>query len=104
MSNNHNHPPRGSRITVDPIRDSKDIETIKRLLRDRPRDLLLFVMGIKNGLRGGDLLKRKAGQVRHLKTGQGFSIRAFHLHVSTLPRSSKAYLFDFFDNGSHIAF
>ena len=46
MSNNHNHPPRGSRITVDPIRDSKDIETIKRLLWDRPTDLLLFVMGI----------------------------------------------------------
>jgi integrase len=75
MSNNHNHPPKGSRITVEPIRSPKDIETIKRLLRDRPRDLLLFTMEINNGLRAGDLLKIKVGQVRHLKTGQGLSIR-----------------------------
>ena len=75
MSRNANHPVKGSRITVEPIRDPKDIETIKRMLRDRPRDQLLFVMGINNGLRTGDLLKLKVAQVRHLKTGQGLSIR-----------------------------
>jgi hypothetical protein len=41
---NLNHPVKGSRITVEPIRDPKDIETIKRLLATSPRDLLLFTM------------------------------------------------------------
>ncbi|MBU2547397.1 MAG: tyrosine-type recombinase/integrase [Proteobacteria bacterium] len=75
MPRNPNHPSRGSRITVEPIRDPKDIETIRRLLKNRPRDLLLFVMGINNGLRAGDLLKLKVGQVRHLKPGQSIAIR-----------------------------
>ena len=75
MSRNPNHPSKGSMITVEPIRDPKDIETIKRLLKNRPRDLLLFVMGINNGLRAGDSLKLKVSQVRHLKPGQSISIR-----------------------------
>ena len=75
MPRNLNHPSRGSMITVEPIRAPKDIETIKRLLKNRPRDLLLFVMGVNNGLRAGDLLKLKVGQVRHLKPGQAISIR-----------------------------
>ena len=75
MSRNHNHPSKGARITVEPIRDPKDIETIKRLLKDRPRDLLLFTMGINNGLRVGDLLKLKVGQVRHMKPGQSTSVK-----------------------------
>jgi len=48
-SNNPNHPRKGSSIAVDPIRDPKAIETIKRLLQDRPRDLLLFVMASTMG-------------------------------------------------------
>ena len=75
MSKNHNRPKKGSRITVEPIRNPKDIETIKRLLKDRPRDLLLFTMGINNGLRGGDLLKLRVGQVRNLKPGQSIAVR-----------------------------
>ena len=75
MSRNHNRPAKGSRITVDPIRDQKDIETIKRLLKDKPRGLLLFTMGINNGLRVGDLQKLKVGQVRHMKPGQSISVR-----------------------------
>ncbi|MBU2552715.1 MAG: tyrosine-type recombinase/integrase [Proteobacteria bacterium] len=75
MPKNPNHPSKGSRITVEPIRDPKDIETIKRLLKNRPRDLLLFVMGINNGLRAGDLLKLKVSQVRQLKPGQSIAIR-----------------------------
>ena len=40
MSRNNNRPYKGSRITVEPIRTPTEIETIKRLLKDRPRDLL----------------------------------------------------------------
>ena len=71
---NPNHPKRGSHISVDPIRDLKDIESIKRMLSSKPRDLLLFTAGINNGLRTGDLLKLKVGDVRHLKEGETLNI------------------------------
>ena len=48
---NPNHPKKGSRITVDPIRSEKNIKKVKRLLKDNAMDLLLFTMGINNGLR-----------------------------------------------------
>ena len=57
---NPNHPKKGSTMTVDPIRDLKAIGKIKRKLKKgNPRDYLLFVMGINNGLRISDLLKLK---------------------------------------------
>ena len=64
---NDNHPPKGSKIKVDPIKDLKDAQTIKKLLADKPRDLALFTVGINTNLRASDLLRLKAGQVRHLK-------------------------------------
>ena len=73
--NNLNHPQKGSRITVDPIRNEKDIQRIKKTLRSSNRDLLLFTMGINNGLRIGDLLKIKVGDVKDLKVGDCLMIR-----------------------------
>jgi integrase len=72
---NPNHPKKGSRIVVDPIRDIKDIESIKKLLSGNTRDLLLFTMGINNGLRCGDLLKIKVQDVKDLKSGDTLKIR-----------------------------
>ena len=72
---NRNHPVKGSSIAVEPIRDPKDIDTIRRLLQDRPRDLLLFVLGINNGLRCGDLLRLRVGDVRGLKPGDSIRVR-----------------------------
>ena len=72
---NPNHPQKGSTITVDPIRSEKDIKKVKRLLRDNPRDLLLFTMGINNGLRISDLLKLKVGDVREVAAGETLKIR-----------------------------
>ena len=46
---NPNHPEKGSVITVQPIRNEK--RKVKRLLSGNTRDLLLFTMGINNGLR-----------------------------------------------------
>jgi len=71
---NPNHPKKGQRITVEPIRDEKDIKAIKSLLSDKPRDLLLFTMGINNGLRIGDLLRLKVKDVKHLKEGDTLTI------------------------------
>jgi len=42
---------KGSKITAEPIRKQKDIKAISRLLRSRPRDFLLWTLGINNGLR-----------------------------------------------------
>ncbi len=45
---------------VQPIRDLKQIETIKKLLKQQNlRDYCLFVLGINSGLRISDLLKLK---------------------------------------------
>jgi len=75
MTNNPNHPKKNSRITVQPIRDTRDIENIKKLLSTNTRDLLLFTMGINNGLRCGDLLKLTVNDVKDLKPGETLTIR-----------------------------
>ena len=72
---NPNHPRKGDRITVGPIREIKDIKAIKQLLANNPRNLLLFTMGVNNGLRTGDLLKLKAKDVKRLRPGQSIIIR-----------------------------
>lgn len=72
---NPNHPQRGDRIAVEPIRKIKDIKAIAKYLNDNPRDQLLFVMGINNGLRACDLVKLKVGQVRGLKAGGSITIK-----------------------------
>lgn len=57
---NFNHPPKGSHITVEPIRSLRDVKKIKAMLADKPRDLALFVAGINTNLRASDLLRLKA--------------------------------------------
>jgi integrase len=72
---NANHPMKGDRIAVDPIREIKDIKAISKLTLDNPRDHLLFVMGINNGLRAGDLIKLQVRDVRYLKVGDTLTIK-----------------------------
>jgi len=64
---------------VQPIRDKKQIENMKRFLRESNlRDWLLFILGINSGLRISDLLKLTvedvAGQdrisIEETKTGK----------------------------------
>jgi integrase len=74
-SNQHNHPKKGDKITVEPIRRIEDIKSISKLLSDFPRNHLLFTMGINNGLRAGDLLKLKVKAVRNLKVGDTLNIK-----------------------------
>jgi len=72
---NQNHPKKGSRIRVEPIRGLKDIQSIKDILKCNPRNYLLFVTGINSGLRVGDLLKLKVKDLIDLKIGQSITIR-----------------------------
>lgn len=72
---NPNHPKPGSSTLVQPIRQMVDIQSIKKLLAAKPRDLLLFTLGINNGIRTGDLLKLKISDVKSVKPGQTIQIR-----------------------------
>lgn len=72
---NDNHPVKGSIISVDPIRKLKDIDRIKEKLKDKPRDLCLFTIGINSNLRASDLRELTAGQVRGKEAGDTVVIR-----------------------------
>ncbi len=75
QNKNPNHPGKGRQIRVDPIRRSEDIKAIKQILSGTPRDLLLFTMGINNGLRAGDLLMVKVKDVKSLNPGEFITIK-----------------------------
>lgn len=66
---NKNRPAKGSQIKVEPIKEIKQIQTIKKLLSDNPRDLFLFTLGINTNLRSSDLPRITVGDVRHLQPG-----------------------------------
>ena len=72
---NPHHPPKGSSTVVEPIRNERDIKAIRKLLSDTPRNHLLFVMGINNGLRAGDLLRLKVKDVKGMKPGDSINIK-----------------------------
>jgi len=60
---NWNHPVKGSSITVKPIRSTKDIKTIKKMLAGNPRDLCIFILGINTNLRASDILNLRVHDV-----------------------------------------
>lgn len=57
---------------VYPIRDKKQIDTLKKYLHDNTRNHLLFVLGINTGIRMNDLLELRVGQVSNKE--QGFKV------------------------------
>jgi len=98
---NFNHPKKGSRIEVEPLRRKKDIKAIIQLLSGHPRDHLLFVMGINNGIRVGDLLNIKVGDVRYLKPGQVHQItesKTKKKNVVVINKSVRKALDTYFSN------
>ena len=72
---NNNHPKKGDKIAVDPIRKVKDIKAIAKLTQDNPRDHLLFTICVNNGIRIADMIKLKVKDVRDLKIGHTLNIR-----------------------------
>ena len=71
---NPNAPRKGAKIKVQPIRSLKDIQFIRRMLQERPRDLALFTIGINTNLRASDLLRLRVYQVRNLEPGDSIEI------------------------------
>ncbi len=74
---NPNHPKKGTPIKVDPIKELKDIGTIKKLLKAEKlsRDYCLFVLGINTNLRASDLLRITVEQVRSLQAGDDLVLK-----------------------------
>ena len=70
-----NHPQKGSSIKVEPIRDLTAIAAIKDLLKDDPRNLCLFVLGINTAYRASELLSIKVWQVRDIQVGDTLEIK-----------------------------
>jgi len=64
---NRNHPVKGSSISVEPIRNLKDIKAVKKMMAGNHRDLCIFVLGINTNLRASDILNIKVKQVRGAK-------------------------------------
>ncbi len=69
-----NAPGKGIGRTVEPIRNLRDIKSISAILKDRPRDHLLFTLGTNNGLRTGDLLKLKVQDIKYKNPGESIFI------------------------------
>lgn len=72
---NSNRPATGSTISVEPIRNPRDIKAIKRLLADRPRDLALFTLGINTNLRASDLVALTVDMVADLRAADTIQLR-----------------------------
>jgi integrase len=64
---------RGEKGTVEPIKSLKDIKHIKLLLKDKPRDLALFTVGINTNLRASDLCGITVGLVKDVTPGGDFA-------------------------------
>lgn len=64
MSKNPNHPPKGSTISVEPIKSLDDINKIKSLLTNSPRDYAIFILGINTNLRASDISTISVEQAR----------------------------------------
>lgn len=97
---------------VQPIRDKKKIDDMKKFLRGNLRDHALFVLGINSGLRISDLLKLKVSDVldgkkvrdritmREQKTGKAKDFplgktakKALDEHLVTWEHKPEDYLF-----------
>ncbi len=61
-------------MKVEPIRNKKDIKTIKKLLSHNKRDLFLFTLGINSGIRVDDLVKLKVYQLLNKEIGDTINI------------------------------
>lgn len=88
-------------MKVQPITDARHIRSIKRLLADRPRDKLLFIMGINSGLRVQDLLVLRIKDVQDAKAGDRIALKEKKTgkdNVLIINKEILAALTDHFEN------
>ena len=66
---------KGENGKVEPIKNLKDLKSIKMLLRDKPRDLALFTLGINTNLRASDLCRIIVDMVKDVQPGGDFLLK-----------------------------
>lgn len=102
MLSNRNGIKKGSKVKVDPVRKLKDLKAISRLLQDKPRDLLLWTLGINNGLRASDLVGIRVDRVENMKAGGVLNIvesKTGKDNILVLNKSAHKALQSFLNNG-----
>jgi len=67
--------PGNTELAVEPLRTLAAVRSVKELLQDRPRDLLLFSLGINSALRAGDLLRVTVSGVRDAQCEERIEVR-----------------------------
>ncbi len=72
---NFNHPAKGASIKVQPIRSLTAIQQIKGNLKDQPRNLCLFTLGINTAYRASELLSLSVGDVADLRAGDALDVK-----------------------------
>jgi|GEM_PF-1644240 len=70
---NPHRPAPGSVLKVEPIRDRMAIGRIKKMLRDHPRDLCLFVLGMNRGSSSNGTVNNVKPSSSMEKSAQTFS-------------------------------
>ena len=82
---------KGARITTSPIPQNA-VKRIERLLEDKPRDLMLFTLGVQSGLRIGTILKLTVAQVKYLQIGDSIQTKESKTgKTNNLVINSKSY-------------
>jgi len=61
-------------MKVGPFTEMKHVKALKKVLADRPRDRLLFILGINSGLRVQDILALKVKDVSSVRVGDRIPI------------------------------
>ena len=82
---------KGKKTRVQAIRNPGDIKTIRELLKNQPRNLAIFTLGINSALRASDLLAIRVSQIRDVHPGGYFQVlekKTGKLREVTLNRSS----------------
>lgn len=98
---NHNRPPPGATIKIEPMRTVNAINRIKRQLKSSPQIPALFVFGINTAFRAGELLSIRIGQVRNLLPGDQLEIKKSktgRYRTVTLNRSTHAAILPRIEN------
>jgi integrase len=74
-SKNPNHPKLGCSIKVEPLRSKSEIDSIKSILTNNPRDYCLFTLGINTAFRANELVSITVGQVKRLKAFDTLTVK-----------------------------
>ena len=64
IDKNPNRPKKGDVIRTEPIRKPEDLQAIKELLKDEPRNLAVFTFGVNTALRASDILRTRLCDVQ----------------------------------------